>query len=148
MLKTKMPTQSFVVHNRCLLQPIRQEIYTSIKACTKTSHIGKLNSGKLSQIGQAVMSSIFVHDQGDVLHMLGAEPPRHGCCLVVLVVAFEGKDVDGDKNILNARNRFFKWFCDLHVRSFAFCVKLRFEDSSRVKRTRMRNYSSFSRKNR
>ncbi|KAK1748355.1 hypothetical protein QTG54_000294 [Skeletonema marinoi] len=26
------------------------------------------------------MSSVFIDNQGDILHMLGAEPPRHLCC--------------------------------------------------------------------
>lgn len=41
------------------------------------THIGKLNRRELSQISQTVVSGIFIHNEGDVLHMLGAEPPRH-----------------------------------------------------------------------
>ena len=43
------------------------------------THIGKLNGGKLPQIGQTVVSSVFIYDEGDVLHVFGAEPPRHDC---------------------------------------------------------------------
>jgi hypothetical protein len=45
----------------------------------KKTYVGKLDHTKLSEIGEAVMSCIFVDNQRDVLHRFGTEPARHDC---------------------------------------------------------------------
>ncbi len=40
--------------------------------------IRELYRGETTEIGQAIVGGVLVHDEGDVLHVLGTEPARHG----------------------------------------------------------------------
>ncbi|MGK3736895.1 MAG: hypothetical protein ACI8RD_003654 [Bacillariaceae sp.] len=42
-----------------------------------TTYIGELDYTQLSKVTQTVMSSILIHDEGDILHGFGTEPFRH-----------------------------------------------------------------------
>jgi hypothetical protein len=41
------------------------------------TYISKLDNSKLSKIGKTIMGSVFVHNNGDILHGLRTEPFRH-----------------------------------------------------------------------
>mmetsp|Transcript_11894 Transcript_11894/g.24596 ORF Transcript_11894/g.24596 Transcript_11894/m.24596 type:complete len:167 (-) Transcript_11894:46-546(-) len=48
------------------------------------TYIGELDNTKTAKVGQAVVRGVLIDDEGDVLHLLGAEPPSHGCWSVWL----------------------------------------------------------------
>lgn len=54
------------------------------------TYVGELNNTKASEVSQTTVSSVFVDNQGDVLHRLRTEPLRHldvvsGCALQLVV---------------------------------------------------------------
>ncbi|EJK56613.1 hypothetical protein THAOC_23464, partial [Thalassiosira oceanica] len=51
----------------------------------RNSQVRELNCRQLPEVSEAVMGGVLVDNEGDILHMLGAEPPSHGCgCLLGL----------------------------------------------------------------
>ena len=42
------------------------------------AYIGELDDTKATKFGKAIVSSIFVHNQGDILHRFRTEPTSHG----------------------------------------------------------------------
>ena len=51
--------------------------FASWRLCFRSTYVGELNDAEASEVGEAVMGGILVDDEGDVLHLLGAEPPNH-----------------------------------------------------------------------
>ena len=46
-------------------------------ATSNVTYVRELNYAHLSEVTKAVVSSIFIDNQGDVLHRFGAEPASH-----------------------------------------------------------------------
>lgn len=53
------------------------EFHRSFQISNIRTHIRKLNRRQLSEIRQTVVSSVLIHNEGDILHVLGTEPARH-----------------------------------------------------------------------
>ena len=54
--------------------------YDDQRATHYGTYIGELNNSQLSEVTQAVMGSVLIHDEGDVLHRFRTEPLRHLAC--------------------------------------------------------------------
>ena len=47
--------------------------------------IRELYGRETSEVGEAIVGGVLVHDEGDVLHVLGPEPARHGSLFVFVI---------------------------------------------------------------
>mmetsp|Transcript_12256 Transcript_12256/g.29957 ORF Transcript_12256/g.29957 Transcript_12256/m.29957 type:complete len:304 (+) Transcript_12256:1910-2821(+) len=47
--------------------------------------VRELDGRELPEVGEAVVGGVLVHDEGDVLHVLGAEPARHDWIVFSLI---------------------------------------------------------------
>ena len=66
------------------------------------TYIRELNNGELSKVGETVMGSILIDNEGDILHRLRTEPAGHG---YKLVISLGGGHTDS-----NSSNVFECWF--------------------------------------
>ena len=44
----------------------------------RSTYVGELNDAEATEVGEAIVGGILVDNEGDVLHLLGAEPLHHG----------------------------------------------------------------------
>ena len=58
----------------------------------RSTYVGELNDAEASEVGEAVVGSILVDDEGDVLHLLGAEPLHHGGVVLAGSVGARGRN--------------------------------------------------------
>lgn len=57
----------------------------------RSTYVGELNDAEASEVGEAVMGGILVDDEGDILHLLGAEPLHHGGVVLAGSVGARGR---------------------------------------------------------
>lgn len=57
----------------------------------RSTYVGELNNAEASKVGEAVMGGILVDNEGDVFHLLGAEPLHHGGVVLAGSVGARGR---------------------------------------------------------
>jgi len=62
------------------------------------TYISKLNGSNLTEVDQAIMRSIFIHNEGDILHRFGTEPSRH---LGLIVISITSSRSETRKNAID-----------------------------------------------
>ena len=50
----------------------------AICCAVRSTYVGELNDAEATEVGEAIVGGILVDNEGDVLHLLGAEPLHHG----------------------------------------------------------------------
>ena len=50
----------------------------AICCAVRSTYVGELNDAEATEVSEAIVGGILVDNEGDVLHLLGAEPLHHG----------------------------------------------------------------------
>lgn len=79
-------------------------IYSFIHSFVPT-YVGELDHTQLAEIGKTIMSGVFVHNQGDILHRLGTKPFCH------LESGIAAAAEAGEKPKLSVRSTATTYYC-------------------------------------